>query len=166
VFVTSSNYNGTFGGVAGADSTCQSVAASAGMGGSSWKAILSGISEPEWAVNRVGYNWSTLELVDGTDVVLAPNLWEMNTTPWLSSIAKDQNGTTAINQQVHSNNNYNGHALSSTSNSTYNCYNWTSTSGGSHTVYRGNTSGTTWPNTFRVGYWVSGCSARLYCIEQ
>ncbi|MBL4590115.1 MAG: DUF1566 domain-containing protein [Alphaproteobacteria bacterium] len=165
VFVTSSNYNGTFGGVIGADSTCQSVADGATLGGT-WKAMLSGITESEWAVNRVGYDWSTLELVDGTDVVLAPNLWKSNTSSWLSSIKKDQNSTNRINQTVHSNMTADGHARSSSSNSTYNCYNWTSTSGGSHTVYRGNTSGTTWPNTFGVGYWVSGCSARLYCIEQ
>jgi hypothetical protein len=69
VFVTSTDPNGaSFGGVTGADAQCQSRASAAALGGT-WKAIVSSTNELAWAINRVGYNWNELRLVDGTTTV-------------------------------------------------------------------------------------------------
>lgn len=165
VFVTIADSNGNFGSVSGGDPVCQAAADANALGGT-WKTILSGTAEPDWAINRIGYNWSTLELVDGTDVVLAPNLWQTESQPLLSSILMGPDGSSQINIDVHSNTASNGAAYSKINDYSNNCQNWTSTGGGSHTVYRGSSSATSYPGWLRVSYWVSGCSSRLYCIEQ
>lgn len=169
VFVDSSQYAGSFGGVTTADSYCQTRATSAALGGT-WKAIISGITEAEYAVNRVGYNWSTLTLVDNTTVVTnAGGLWETATTPFLSSIIKTETGAVSASKYTYTNTAHTGLAAVSSSNGPYNCNNWTSGNLGSATQYGGNSSstGTGWIN---FAIWTTGCygasGVSLFCIEQ
>jgi len=173
VFVTAATYRSgsDFSGVVGADSTCQSLATAAALGGT-WKAILSGFgNDTNWAVNRVGYNWSELRTVTGTTVVYAPNLWKTATISLLSPIVVNQNGTNSADAWgVYTNTKADGNAYSTASDSS-NCLDWTSNSGGYSPVSGvQSTTGSAWINNGLV----SGCGGagggsnpkHLYCIEQ
>jgi hypothetical protein len=166
IFVTSSRYTGNFGGVTGADSKCQTAANDSSLGGT-WKAILSGgTAKGEWAVNRVGYNWSKLTLVDGTVVVYAPNLWTSSPS-FLSPIVKTQTGATLTNEPVYTNTTVLGFPFSTDNNK--NCFNWTTTSTGYPSQLIGNSSvqGAGWVNSGSFEYCeYYGVKAALYCIEQ
>lgn len=158
VFVTATDPNGAnFGGVAGADAVCQSAANSVLMLGT-FKAIISGIAESEWAINRVGYNWTELQLVDGTTVAYAGGLW----STLLSPIVKTQTGVTRAAARVHSGTAPNGKAYSSVPDLS-NMYGWT---GGtcSAMYYQGNSSALSAGIT--QAYWLCQNDAALYCIEQ
>ncbi|MCX7616324.1 MAG: prepilin-type N-terminal cleavage/methylation domain-containing protein [Patescibacteria group bacterium] len=80
IFVTSTSYSGNLGGRTGADSICQSVANSAGLGGT-WKAL---IGTTDASIEKVlGHDWVTLENVDGTAVAqagLCPKYYATTTT--------------------------------------------------------------------------------------
>jgi len=159
VFVTSTDPQGnTFGGVTGGDPICQSRATAAGLGGT-WKAILSGIVEAEWAINRVGYNWSELRLVDNTTVVAyAGGLW----STLLSPIIQTEFGATRGSTRVLSGTASNGKSYSSVSDLS-NFYNWTGAAC-SETYMQGNSSSLSAAIT--QGYWLCQYDGALYCIEQ
>jgi hypothetical protein len=170
VFVTVATYwSGIdFVSVAGADAKCQTLATAAALGGT-WKAIISGATiEPNAAVNRVGYNWNELQLVNGTTVVYAPNLWKAGTIPLLSPIIVGQNGATVADAQgVFSNTKANGNAYSTATDGS-NCLDWTTSS----SVYAPivgvqSASNGAWINN--GGYascGQNGVPKHLYCIEQ
>ena len=165
VFVTSGTHHGNYAGVLGADSFCQSQASAAALGGT-WKAILSGITEPEAAINRIGYNWSTLTLIDGTTVVSnAGALWDGSID---NPITLDQYGTSHVGVAVQTNTKTNGWYKNTTSQGDYNCYNWTSNSSGGNqwNPHIGLTSmvGTQWIDQGLSSYCSTGL--RLYCVEQ
>lgn len=168
VFVRSTDTGGSYGGVAGADAACQSTADGQSLGGT-WKAILSGISEADFAINRVGYNWSELQLIDGTTVAYAPNLWEASSVPLLSPISMTESGATLVNRAVHTNTLSSGLAKTTTAQTSDNCNNWTS---GSNSVVGTGAGITTltnddWINGSRnFRYCQAGQEAHLYCIEQ
>lgn len=66
-----------------------------------WKAILSDKDdENNWAINRVGYNWSTLKLLDGTTVAAAA-LWNGSTLNY--PINRTELGTTLSSTATYSN---------------------------------------------------------------
>jgi hypothetical protein len=164
VFVTSTNYDGVL--AATADSNCQSRATAAALGGT-WKAIISYVAEANWAVNRIGYNWNELQLVGGTTVVYAPNLWSSSL---LSPIIKNESGATAANVYVWTNTLGTGYAASKDAASPATCLDWTSSISTFSSSYIGNSS-------FQNAYWIARgeasilgatCSSafRLYCIEQ
>lgn len=158
VFVTAADYQGnSFGGVTGADTICQTAANESLLLGT-WKAILSGITESEWAINRVGYNWTELQLVDGTTVAYAGGLW----STLLAPIVKTQNNVVRAATRVHSGTAANGKAYSSVADLS-NMYNWT---GGacSASYYQGNSSALT--AAISQSYWLCQYDAALYCIEQ
>jgi len=166
VFVTSGTYQGNLGGVVGADTKCQAAASGAGLGGT-WKAVLSGITEPEYAVNRVGYGWSFLRLVDGTtDVVTSGNLWNTNSAPLINPITKTQSGVSVTGYYVFSNTLSSGLAYSTTSSIT-NCNNY-----GGVPYYSGPHAGlnsmTTknWIDDTAGNYNLCDSNGHLYCIEQ
>jgi hypothetical protein len=165
VFVSSVEYTGNRGGLAGADSTCTSLATAAGLGGT-WKAILSAgtLGEEYWAVNRIGYNWTTLELVDGTDVVLAGNIWKTGSVPLLSPISKSQAGVTVVDD-VFTNTKSNGMAYYETVSES--CNNWT-TDNSTYGTYFGVSSAQngSWTTNQAVGSSCDNNNWRLYCIEQ
>ncbi|MCB9983915.1 MAG: tail fiber domain-containing protein [Rhodospirillales bacterium] len=78
VFATSTTYtHGTsFGGVAGADTQCQTRADTAGIGGT-WKAIISATGTSLQAINRMDYNWDRLVNMNGDVLATSPSgLWD------------------------------------------------------------------------------------------
>jgi hypothetical protein len=159
VFVTSTDPNGAaFGGVTGADAHCQSRASAAALGGT-WRAIISSTNELAWAVNRVGYNWNELRLVDGTTVVAyAPNLW----SGLLNPIIKTEFGATRGSTRILSGTASNGSAYSSVADLS-NLFNWTGSSC-SATYMQGNSSALT--AAISQGYWLCQSDGALFCIEQ
>ncbi len=171
VFVKSAVNNGNLAGVAGADITCTNAATAAGLGGS-WKAILSGVSEAEAAVNRIGYNWSILKLIDNTTIVTTTgNLWKTDTTPLTNPILQTETGAVVAGYLTHSNTRTDGLNYS-TNLDNANCSAWSSSSGTSgNNVHTGQNSQTTsaWINWGFSGVSCSfntGNYYHLYCIEQ
>jgi len=161
VFVTSTTQSGNFGGISGADAYCQSRAAAAGLGGS-WKAILSGLAEPTWAINRVGYNWSFLKRVgDSATVATTGTLWSGTLT---NAISKTEFGAD-LAASVATNTNSNGIATYSGTNQA--CKDWTGAGDHQGWYYSYGASGSlsgTWAVTSNNTNCWSGI--RLYCIEQ
>jgi hypothetical protein len=160
VFVTSTTYNGSgVGSAVSADSKCNTRASAAALGGT-WKAIISQDTESTSAVNRIGYNWSRLQLVDGTDVVLAGNIWKAGTIPLLSPIYKTEFGAVSSTYA------YTGTGSNGLIATGSTCNGWT-TSSNSVSGGTGNTGSS-------MGSWVSAgspwpnceSSRPLYCIEQ
>gem|GEM_PF-2276506 len=176
VFVdTTLSTGGNQGGVAGLDTSCASRASSAGLGGS-WKALASGIGESDWAVNRIGYNWNKLQLVDGTtDVVMAGNIWSTGstTTSLIAPISKKANGTTLSSTYVNANTTEYGKS-DGTNSALDACIDWSYT-GVSYNGIQNGSSGSTsvnWidNNNYYIasGYSYScyGVTLVIYCIEQ
>ena len=163
VFITTASYAGNLGGLVGADAKCQAAATGAALGGT-WKAILSGITEPEAAINRVGYNWSELRGIDGLTITYAPNLWRTSTTPLINPIVKSQSNVTTVNY-AYSNTLETGLNAYTTS-VQKNCFNYTAQGSDTydHTGYSPNTT-SAWINgtgPYRTCY----DGVKLYCIEQ
>ncbi|OIN87736.1 MAG: hypothetical protein AUJ12_01130 [Alphaproteobacteria bacterium CG1_02_46_17] len=169
VFVKSTISSGDFSGVGGADSACQARAAAGALGGT-WKAILSGWSEDDWAINRIGYNWTTLRLVDNTtDVVLAGNLWKTATLPLLNPISKTESGSTLSVGNVFTNTEADGTASYSGGNSA--CMNWAYGWTGSGLNFSFGVSGVNSSGWIRNSVNSTDCRSYapggyLYCIEQ
>lgn len=168
VFVTSSSYNGSLGGVIGADAKCQSSASGAALGGT-WKAIISDkTDESNWAVNRIGYNWSTLRTVDGTDVMVAGQIWNTASSPLLYPINKTQTGVIVSSAETYTNTTSAG-AAKYTDGSTSACTNYTAGTNDWTGVYGlvGQT-GVYWIEGYSIPSGGYPCSDghRLYCIEQ
>lgn len=176
VFVTSTGttYSTNRGGVTGTDSICQTRATANALGGT-WKAIVSGHAEADWAVNRIGYNWSTLRRLDGVDVVLAGNIWNTVSVPLLASISIGEDGTSTVSvQYVRTNTNRYGSAIKTSGNGA--CINWSYYVSGypdsSYYLYNG-TSGVTgyqWIDNGIQAHSTNGDACawvmNLYCIEQ
>lgn len=159
----------SIGGMAGADSFCQTSATTQGLGGT-WKALLSGegIDESNWAINRIGYLWTELWTMDGTGaaavrLLSAPNLW--NDSPLESlpnvSVAGALISTTTT---VTTNTDKNGFGIYS---GTGNCSTWTS--GGLSNDFVGQSAGSLsdsqWLHTSGLFVYCN-VSQRLYCVEQ
>lgn len=165
IFVTSTTYSGQFAGVGGADTACQTRASAGALGGA-WKAILSGWDEADWAINRVGYNWTTLRLIDNTtNVVLAGNLWKTSSLSLLNPISKTELGAILSTTSVATNSNTKG--FPSYVGGSLACLNWTN---GNTTglTYRFGVSGVTssgWVDN-SDGWDCRNGSMYLYCIEQ
>lgn len=166
VFITSTTYDGNLGGVLGADAKCQTRAGAAALGGT-WKAIISGALEQEWAINRIGYNWWKLTLVDGTDVVIAPNLWSASPA-LLSPIVKTETGAVFTGAGAFSNTTVLGQAKYATA-SGGNCQVWSS---GGYSGDYGNIGYSSGSDASWISYQdaYAGCNGSyqktLYCIEQ
>ncbi len=164
VFVTSTGYYGSNSAPPSSDINCQTRADAATLGGT-WKAIISGITESNYAINRIGYNWSELQRTDGTTIVYAPNLWETDTIPLLAPIIKTEFNVNRTATNVFTNTQANGSAASIIPDGS-NCWNWTSNSS-SFWGNRGDSSQTTssWlnKNIWATCYWTSN---PIYCIEQ
>jgi hypothetical protein len=164
VFVLSTAYTPNYGGVVGADAKCQTGATGAALGGT-WKAIMSGITEAEAAINRVGYNWSILKLVDNTTIVTTTgNLWKANSVPFTNAILKTQSGGTVAGANVNTNTLSTGMPAYTTSGNG-NCGNWT---GSASWKRRGLNSMTTgaWISNDDGGDCFNSAANAIYCIEQ
>jgi hypothetical protein len=68
IFVTSTNYNGNMGGLAGANSICRARANFAGLSGSgTYQALIA--TNGSSALDNIGWNWGTLQTVGVNSVV-------------------------------------------------------------------------------------------------
>jgi hypothetical protein len=172
---TTSNNGGSQGGMIGLDSSCNTRASSAGLGGT-WKVLASGVIENDWAVNHIGYNWSKLQRIDGTDIVMAGNIWSTDsiTTSLLAPISQQANGTVFSSNYIKTNTSEYGKSIGSDT-SVDACKEWTSTTSSSGIV--DGSSGLTsvkWINNgstaLAPGYGgpcsSSGAQIAVYCIEQ
>ncbi|MDD3021467.1 MAG: hypothetical protein PHX61_10910, partial [Alphaproteobacteria bacterium] len=170
VFVRNAANNGDMGGVVGADTRCQSSATTAGLGGT-WKAILSETSENSWAVNRVGYDWSELQLVDGTTVIYAPSLWETATQSLLNPINRNENGSLLTARRVWSATKDDGKPVNTSATSNLHCQNWSSSAysnqGGQKVLGYSGTTGASWIyGSFQDYSCYDNTNYSLFCIEQ
>lgn len=156
VFVTSTRYDATFGGVSGADALCQSHADGAGLGGT-WLSWVSDSTEGSPAENftQSPYKYT---LVDGT--VIAAD-WDDLTDGELDAlIGLDENGD-ARTGYVWTGTTTAGVAVSNV------CSDWTSTS------YTGKVGSANDDNDGASPQWWStrgnqscGSQGRLFCFEQ
>lgn len=74
IFVTEADYNGNFGGLAGADAICQSSATAAGLGGS-WVAMVTG--QTTNMRDRLPWNFGQVRRLDGAVVANSfDDLWD------------------------------------------------------------------------------------------
>lgn len=155
IFVTSSVYNGSLGGLSGADAICQDAADNASVAGT----YLAWLSDSTTAVEdtfiQSGHPYI---LVDGTVVA-----WNWDDLAGLNhGINMDENGSSLSDQRVWTGTLASG--ASYTTNSDELCNNWTSSSG----VY----SGPAGRNQYLTSEWsvdgLSVCSStfRLYCFQQ
>jgi hypothetical protein len=154
-FVTSTVYDGNLGGRTGADDKCQVRATDAGIGGGSWKALLSTSSEN--AVNLISIN-GQVRLRSGEIVVNnSSQLWGP-TSQFAGLFYRDEFGNMVpTNSSIWTGTENTGGLKTST-----NCNNWTMNSSFSGTVGNSNSdvlhfnSSTPLCNNF----------ARLICIQQ
>jgi len=161
IFVTAADVSGSsFGGASGADTVCKSKANAAGHAGD-WKAVLSGTAETDWAVNRVGYNWDELRLVDDSTVVTTMangGLW----STLLHAIDMDETGTQRASARILSGTKSDGSTYSTASDLS-NLFNWTAHQC-SATYMQGNSSSLS--AVITQGYWLCTSAGALFCIEQ
>jgi len=145
IFITSNNYSGNIGGLAGADATCQSEAGVLGYSGF-WKALVS--SNSINAKDRVVIAYPVVRASNEAIVVDSLNLWDSNL----------ENPVSTSNVEVHTGTSANG-------NKSVTCGSWT-IGISSERDYRGlaNSTSNTWMSYSNGGY----CSkaARLYCVDQ
>lgn len=94
IFVTSTVAMPNYGGLAGADSYCNTRAAASSLSLSAkWKAVISDATVD--AANRIPWNWGTLKDVTGTTIVAGgfPDLWDGTLA---SPVNKNENGGTTV----------------------------------------------------------------------
>ncbi len=168
IFVTSTNEDdGAFSGLSGADAICQTKADDAGLGGQ-WMALLSGNSlEEESAAERISYNWTELQRVDGA-VVFSDllNIWKTDTIAILNPINLDENGI-PVSGSVYTNTKSDGTIYHTTSNySNAACNIWTLNSSNEDRTYRYGIVGSLSSSWLDSGD-STDCNAdrRLICIE-
>ncbi len=157
VFVTSANYTGNIGGIAGADLKCLQLANNAGLGGE-WKAWISkdSASSPSTRFYR---STTAYKRVDGATV--ANNWADLTDGSLISAINKNEFGqTVAAGTRVWTSVTSSGGARGAN----YDCGDWTGSSSSVYAYY-GRATNTN-------SYWTADISApctnnyRLYCFEQ
>lgn len=153
VFVTSTNYSGNLGGLAGADDKCQTVANQAGLTGF-YKAWLS--DSVTSASSRLNHSTAPYMRIDG--ITVANNWTDLTDGVLAASISITENGSVVSGTGVWTNTRIAG-AVASTTNT---CSDWGSTTGQS---VRGNNSATS-------GAWTAGSllnctyNLHLYCFQE
>ncbi|MCB9751905.1 MAG: DUF1554 domain-containing protein [Myxococcales bacterium] len=152
-FVTSVTYNGNLGGVAGADAKCQTLALSAGLGGT-WRAWLS--DDSATPATRFMQTMTEVQRLDGNPV--ASDWTDLTDGNLLNAISVTEKGTSVGSSIVWTNTLGDG-----TMPGTEYCANWTSSSGLEQGL-SGNSAAVdeTWTNAS-----LGPCNSkrRLYCFE-
>jgi hypothetical protein len=156
VFVSTQMFTGNLGGTSGADSTCQSTANGAQLGGS-WKAWVSDSStspSTRFAHASVGYR-----LVDGT--LLANDWTGLVSGALLHAIDLTEHGASATGSEV-----WTGTLESGVAIGTNVCSGFTSSANGATHAVIGNTSRTDigWSNATSQS--CDQNNLRIYCMEQ
>lgn len=161
IFVTSNSYNGSLGGLTGADSSCLSAAQSAGLV-LSYKAVLSGSGANESADDRLNITGSVYIFTSSEERVLVvgsgTDLWGTDSQNLLASVSSDELYNNVGGASVWTGTDSDGKVYPSS-----HCSNWSSNSAGQNGWYgTSNSVNAAWiENNF------SNCSstARLYCIS-
>ncbi|MBI2020275.1 prepilin-type N-terminal cleavage/methylation domain-containing protein [Candidatus Daviesbacteria bacterium] len=160
VFVTSTTSNGNLGGLAGADTTCNTRASSEGLGGT-WVAWLSTTTVA--ASSRVNQTGAPYELVNGTDI--ADDWTDLTTlhdgTNYLKAAININESGTTVTANVWTNTTVTG-GIPATS---ADCSGWTSPDS-AVTGKGGTTTSTTATWTAAGSTPTCNNSYRLYCFEQ
>lgn len=168
VFITSKDYAASFGGLAGGDAICQTVATGASLGGT-WAAWLS--STTASAASRLEHASVPYQLLDGT--VVASNWAGLVSGTLQNSINRDENNTFVplqISIAPVSGLVMTGTMGDGTTGTTVfcggscTCNDWTATTGSS--VLHGQDNETTYYWTTGDGAGTCEIAASLYCIEQ
>jgi hypothetical protein len=156
IFVTSERMDGAFGGIAGADATCQRLAGAAGRTGT-YRAVLSAMGVDARA--RLALS-GPVYMVDGTLIAADPaELWGGSVR---TEVDLDESGGAASYHLVWSGTDSDGTADSSGGF----CSDWTSTSGGAETGRTDRSDGG-WISIYGSGASGNACSndGLLYCIS-
>ncbi|PZP56060.1 MAG: hypothetical protein DI586_04885 [Micavibrio aeruginosavorus] len=152
VFVTDVNTSGDLGGLSGADATCQSKAAAAGLTGTFKAWLADGTASPD---TRFSKGTVPYKLVDGT--VLANNWADLTDGTLAAGVGKDQNNSNIYTGA------WTNVASNGTAYGTNHCQNWTSSSASfsGRIGISGNLTNWTSDSDF-------ACQnvARFYCFEQ
>lgn len=168
VFVTSAVYAGNLGGLAGADSKCQTLASAANLSGT-YKAWLSDATST--AASRLTHSSGPYVLVDGT---LVASDWAHLASGVLSNAIDktEQNGPaaagTASSQAcfgvacVWTDTNADG----TLSQGSYSCQDWTSQSPNDNAVLGETSSTSTYWSSFATSSGICDLTAPLYCVQQ
>ncbi len=166
VFVTDEKFTGDLGGLSGADQSCTSAAAAAGLGGTTWNAWLSDANTS--ALNRIykvtggaGYT-----LVDGTRIAPTWSSLVSKNTPLLHPIDVTELGTTAaVNLEVWTGTDLAG-ATPPGFCDTPGKGSWTSFANDAGTPFVGLTTATnpTWTDAYKQ--FCDRTTERLYCFER
>lgn len=157
IFITSTAYNGNLGGLAGADTKCQTAADSQSLGGT-YKAWISGESGGTSAASRLAHASVPYRMVDGTRI--ADDWTDLVDSTLDTGIVLDEAGGESLNVDVWTNT-YEDGSMDSFSGG---CTDWTvGTSGGSGGYGRTGIADLEWTN-----YNTKTCNntARLICVEQ
>jgi hypothetical protein len=145
IFASAGTYNGNFGGLSGADTTCNTLAAGLGYG-SYWKAVMS--DSIENARDRLTITYPVVRASSTSTTIAVTNLWAGSLAAAIGTGNSVNTGTDSAGLK--------------TTGST--CSDWTSASSGLNTSY-GNDSLT---NSQWISWISSGCNGTrsIYCIEQ
>jgi hypothetical protein len=158
VFISSTAYNGSLGGLTGADLKCQTIATTAAIGGT-WKAWLSNTTTN--AADRLTHSDGPYYLVDNTTKI-ANNWAGVVSGSLLAGITLDEKlQIVGPGTRVWTNTTGNGTRFNSTSDET--CGGWTSTSHRGRYGLNERFGGTGWTDT---NYADCYRLYRLYCFEQ
>lgn len=160
VFVTSGTWNGNLGGLAGADSKCQTAASSAGLSGT-FKAWLSTGSEP--AATRLSQSAAPYALVNGT--VIALNWADLTDGSLQNPINRNEFGNTVGSPEfAHSYSSISGQPYDGTGGSPFYCNLWSNATTSNYTRYGNiNSTDANWTDT---NWAYCNVAYRLYCFEQ
>jgi hypothetical protein len=170
IFISSVQYTGNLGGLAGADATCHSLATAAGLAGT-YMAWLS--TDTVTASSRLSHSTVPYVLSDGKTVVA--NNWAGLTSGTLlhtislteKQTAPPTSTTCAANAPIA----YTDTAPSGMeAQAGFNCNNWTGTAAGSGVIWgRADQTGALWTD-FCEGWGTDFCgtgwTASIYCIQQ
>ena len=162
VFLTSTKYNGSLGGIVGAAGLCQARADAASLGGA-WKAWISGSAASDQVDVRFKQAKGPYRKLDGTTI--ANNWADLIDGTLASPINMTELKTTLAGENVVTGSNANGTRTTSVLN--YSCNNYTTTT--TSTLYRryvGLSSQTA--SAWSLNTFISNCSTlySLYCFEQ
>ena len=156
VFVTSVDSQGNLGGLAGADTLCQSLAAASGLFGTYRAWLSDGAESPS---TRFVHSTGPYQLVDGTTI--ANNWADLTDSALQAPIVITEQGAVVVGEEVWTNTRADGTAISDTRH----CHDWTTVDSGVGQI------GRAWANNvedWTDAHTVSACSAghHLYCFQQ
>ena len=178
-FITSRTGDANLGGLAGADTICQNLAAAAGAGGKTWHAYLSASNPAVHARDRIGtgpwYNFAGVKIADSVADLHSTNV-NINKSTGLTETGAQVPG---VGDTPNQHDILTGSDLDGMANGTNQCMNWTSSSAAGSGIngalgHFDRMGGGTNPTSWNFAHNSNGCSApalvatagagRFYCF--